>query len=428
MKYKITEIEKEIQSKENPIKFAIDSILDKIEELQNLTNSYWIVYWGDTERIFSNNTNLIVNEDIEIFRDMLMGFNNFKKLFLDITSPGGRIDAAESIITYLKSRFESIEIVVPFLAKSAATLLCLSAKRIYMGDYSFLGSITPLVGDENKDASQVLDEVKYYENMIGSSFKKILPEMSSNSDEKKYEITEKGEFEDTSNLDFKQIGDFIGSMLNSVYLPLIKLGYPIYEAENALKRIESVGIEILKQAYKEYNIKEEKIKEIIHNLLFKNNNYKLHSKNISKKEAREMGLKIEDLEKNKEIEEKVLFIANVLRVLNAHYGIVKFVAAGNREFRYYKGFETNKIQTQDKNVLMALEIINKGFNKSTSHITRNLETPKAFSSVPSFEKSSFVVENRGNISNNEDRIFELIQLEKMQELWDNEEDEFWDTV
>ncbi|MHA1253915.1 MAG: hypothetical protein ACTSRP_28390 [Candidatus Helarchaeota archaeon] len=44
------------------------------------------------------------------------------------------------------------------------------------------------------------------------------------------------------------------------------------------------------------------------------------------------------------------------------------------------------------------------------------------------EKRSLTEENKDKMSDNEKKLLELIQLEKMLELWDNEEDEFWDMV
>ena len=66
-----------------------------------------------------------------------------KQLDLIIHSPGGSAEAAESIVTYLRKRFDHIRIFVPVAAMSAATMITLSADEIVMGQHSQLGPIDP---------------------------------------------------------------------------------------------------------------------------------------------------------------------------------------------------------------------------------------------------------------------------------------------
>lgn len=66
-----------------------------------------------------------------------------KQLDLVIHSPGGSAEAAESIVTYLRKRFDHIRIFVPVAAMSAATMVALSANEIVMGQHSQLGPIDP---------------------------------------------------------------------------------------------------------------------------------------------------------------------------------------------------------------------------------------------------------------------------------------------
>ena len=66
-----------------------------------------------------------------------------KQLDLIIHSPGGSAEAAESIVTYLRKRFDHIRIFIPIAAMSAATMVALSANEIVMGQHSQLGPIDP---------------------------------------------------------------------------------------------------------------------------------------------------------------------------------------------------------------------------------------------------------------------------------------------
>ena len=60
-----------------------------------------------------------------------------------IHSPGGSPSAAESIVKFLRWRFDPIRFIVPHTAKSAATMLALSGDEILMGEAGELGPIDP---------------------------------------------------------------------------------------------------------------------------------------------------------------------------------------------------------------------------------------------------------------------------------------------
>jgi hypothetical protein len=64
-------------------------------------------------------------------------------LDLVLTSPGGTAEATESIVSYLRTRFDNIRVFVPVAAMSAATMLALGADEIVMGAHSQLGPIDP---------------------------------------------------------------------------------------------------------------------------------------------------------------------------------------------------------------------------------------------------------------------------------------------
>jgi len=66
-----------------------------------------------------------------------------KELDLILHSPGGQAEAAESVVDYLRSRFDHVRIFIPIAAMSAATMIALSANEIFMGLHSQLGPIDP---------------------------------------------------------------------------------------------------------------------------------------------------------------------------------------------------------------------------------------------------------------------------------------------
>ena len=60
-----------------------------------------------------------------------------KELDLILHSPGGSPSAAEGIVSYLRSRFDDIRVIVPLKAMSAATMVACAANQIVLGKHSF---------------------------------------------------------------------------------------------------------------------------------------------------------------------------------------------------------------------------------------------------------------------------------------------------
>ena len=84
----------------------------------------------------------INDEDIHALMEVTSGLHH-ANLDLILHSPGGSPEAAEGIVSYLRSRFDDIRVIVPELAMSAATMISCAANQILMGKHSFLGPIDP---------------------------------------------------------------------------------------------------------------------------------------------------------------------------------------------------------------------------------------------------------------------------------------------
>lgn len=85
----------------------------------------------------------IVHEDINGLMSVIFGMNWDRHLTVVLHTPGGVTNAAETIVSYLRSKFTHIEVIVPTLAMSAGTMISLSADRVVMGRQSQLGPIDP---------------------------------------------------------------------------------------------------------------------------------------------------------------------------------------------------------------------------------------------------------------------------------------------
>lgn len=86
----------------------------------------------------------INDEDMQAFMEVSHGLKN-RSLDLILHSPGGSPEAAEAIVSYLRSRFSDIRIIVPQLAMSAATMIACAANQIVLGKHSSLGPTDPQI-------------------------------------------------------------------------------------------------------------------------------------------------------------------------------------------------------------------------------------------------------------------------------------------
>lgn len=80
--------------------------------------------------------------DVQGFMEAVSNVDE-RELDLFLHSPGGSAEAAESIVEYLRTRFDHIRAIVPVAAMSAATMVALGADEIVMGAHSQLGPIDP---------------------------------------------------------------------------------------------------------------------------------------------------------------------------------------------------------------------------------------------------------------------------------------------
>lgn len=98
----------------------------------------------------------IHREDLNGFMAAIHGMDWRKNLSIVLHTPGGNPDAAETIVSYLRQKFQDIEVIVPAYAMSAGTMVALACNRIIMGRQSQLGPIDPSLGPHS--ALAVLDQ------------------------------------------------------------------------------------------------------------------------------------------------------------------------------------------------------------------------------------------------------------------------------
>lgn len=99
------------------------------------------------------------------FVDMLHNVNPGDPIDLILHTPGGDVDAAEKLITLVRSATGEegqLRIIVPDYAKSAGTLMALGANTLLMSDSSELGPIDPQVSSKDGNGNDVVYSVLTY--------------------------------------------------------------------------------------------------------------------------------------------------------------------------------------------------------------------------------------------------------------------------
>lgn len=125
--------------------------------------------------------------------DALAG-RSFPELDLVIHSGGGSVHAAYQAMTLLRLHAKQINACVPFWAKSAATLLCIGANRIVLGEHAELGPLDVQIWEEKQPGKgeyhSALDPFKALEQMqafsveaLSSAMRFIVPNYGMSYDE-----------------------------------------------------------------------------------------------------------------------------------------------------------------------------------------------------------------------------------------------------
>lgn len=219
--------------------------------------------------------NLDINDsDMTGFMQCLKGMDCSKGLDLILHTPGGNPTAAEGIVNYLHAKFhDDIRVIVPQMAMSAGTMLACSAKSILMGKQSCLGPIDPQycgvpaynIKTEYEDAKRNLDsnpESRTYWEMQLSRYPRAFY----------YTVCD---------------GIQLSAVLASEWL-----------REYMFKGVKPEDVDA-------------RIGSIIAQL---NNNNKSHSRHFGVERCKEIGLVVEELESNDEVQDAVLSVHHVFTI------------------------------------------------------------------------------------------------------------------
>lgn len=261
----------------------VDIIRNKyMRELSSYTKRNTIAYYSSF--LNKNSAGTDVNDlDMNGFMSSLKGTDCSKGLDLILHTPGGSPTAAESIVSYLRSKFGTdIRVIVPHMAMSAGTMMACAAKEIIMGLHSSLGPIDPQIN--GIPAYSILKE-----------FNDAKTDLSSN----------KG---------------------NLAYWSLLLQKYPaafVYKANEAIE----LSSELVKQ-WLSSGMFENDNNVDVQKIVDKLNEHELskeHSRHFDKKNCKEIGLVIRDLESDNELQDKVLSVHHAFMITFSTTSAIKII-------------------------------------------------------------------------------------------------------
>ena len=223
----------------------------------------------------------ITSEDLNGCMSVVHGMDYERALTLILHTPGGNVNAAETLVEYLRSKFRQIEVIVPTFGSSAGTMIALACDLIIMGNQSQLGPIDPqmIYLGRSVSARAVVDQFA----------------------RAKHEI-----HDDLTNA--------------HIWAPILTSLGPslIQEAQNALDYGEQMVSKWLGQfmfsSISNGSQREKKAKSVAR--YFNDaTRHKSHGRRIGRSEARQRGVKIEDLESDQQLQDNVLTAYHLMTIM-----------------------------------------------------------------------------------------------------------------
>jgi len=235
----------------------------------------------------------ITHEDINGYMSVVNGMDCSKGLTLILHTPGGVTNSTETVVSYLRSKFTDIEVIVPTFAMSAGTMISMSADKIIMGRQSQLGPIDPQMPTGNITVSAVA---------IIDQFERAKQEISEN----------------------KEIAHLWAPILPSLGPALLQ------EAQNAIDYSEKIVAEWLEKYM--FSGKDDPKKEAVKVARHfsrgsDGHKKKSHGRRIDSTEARSQGLFIEQLENSQDLQDAVLTSYHLMTIIFEKSPALKIIAS-----------------------------------------------------------------------------------------------------
>jgi len=232
-----------------------------IEKIEKERNSKLITYITGDRQPFNTK---IAGDVVPLLNKQLEKFGKCKKISLFLYTSGGDMLAPVRIVKLIRNHCDEFEVLVPYKAHSAGTLICLGADKIIMGKLGELTSVDPSTGHP------------------------FNPQNPSNP-QQKLEIS----VEDLNSylLFAKEKAGVKDDQMNEVYKLLVDKLHPL-SIGNAYRayRMAKMLTERLLSLHMNIEKEKDKVKKIVKEIT---GDITIHAYPIDREEAKELGLNIE---------------------------------------------------------------------------------------------------------------------------------------
>lgn len=270
------EILKEMHENLNNKGSGATIIENYIKNISNLTGRNTVAYYSGFLSAGSKGSirTSIIDEDMNGFMSMFYGIDKRKGLDLILHTPGGDVCATEAIGNYIIKMFgRDIRIIIPQLAMSGGTVWACMGKVIIMGKQSSIGPIDPQIN--GMPAHGIINE-----------FDRIMKEVKKNP---------------STIVVWREI--------LSKYYPTL-----LWTCQHALNLSKEIASKWLSDnMFAEEIQKNSKINRII-KVLNSSSNTLNHARHFDCEYAKKLGLKVEELENNQDLQDAVLSLHHALMI------------------------------------------------------------------------------------------------------------------
>ena len=240
----------------------------------------------------------ITREDINGFMNALYEAPTANGLTLILHTPGGDPNAVESIVEYLHSKFQRIEVIVPYLAMSGGAMISLASDLLILGRQSQLGPIDPqfLIGNKVHSA-----------RAIQEGFNKAREDIENNT------------------------------RLAHLWAPILQNMGPslVLEADKALSYSKGLVANWLNNRMLKDIEQEEERREKADNIAayfnaeetLEHEQIHVHGQRIGAEKLEELGLKLEFLERDQSLQNDVLTAYHLMTLIFEMGPSIKFIAS-----------------------------------------------------------------------------------------------------
>ncbi len=156
------------------------SIKESVIAIEEIRNSTVISFMTRPPGIITPDSVMLVVDNLDTVIPKSAGQEKkIKKLDLFLNSTGGSIDAAFKIVNICREYAEEFNVIVPLMAKSAATLICLGADQIVMPAIAELGPIDPIITHPSTGAPIPARSIKDFLALLAKKDQTTEEELSS---------------------------------------------------------------------------------------------------------------------------------------------------------------------------------------------------------------------------------------------------------